>query len=305
MDIELKSVVATVESEIEESKEFPYGGFVAVASTPSLDRDGDKLERKEWIEPLPDHITIDIDHEMSVRGTVGSARPYFSEDGQLMIEARFASTTQAQETRTLVKEGHIRTVSVAFLTDKSKKSGEPRRELLNVGIVAIPSNRDAVILNSKEAAVVQTGVDHLRSMVKAAGGDAALIQAIHDAACHLGADCIEEMLEPVDNPQEEADENKSVDAAVEVKDAGQKPSDLTIEEFKASLDSIFQTTPHESPVESPVVEAAVESDPVVEDVVEDAAPADETADEAADAVALRARLMAMTVLADSVLADEN
>ena len=301
MNIELKSVVATVESEIAESEEFPFGGFVAVASTPSLDRDGDKLERTEWMEPLPDHITIDIDHEMSVRGTVGSARPYFSEDGQLMIEARFASTMQAQETRTLVREGHIRTVSVAFLTDKSKKSGEPRRELLNVGIVAIPSNRDAVILNSKEASAVQTGVDHLRSMVKAAGGDAALIQAIHDAACHLGADCIEEAMEPVDNPEEEQAE-KSVP---KVKSDLVSDS-ITIDEFKANLDSIFQqSAPLESPVESPVVEAAVESDPIVEDVVEDVAPAVETADDAADVVALRARIMEMSVLADSILANEN
>lgn len=301
MNIELKSVVATVESEIAESEEFPFGGFVAVASTPSLDRDGDKLERTEWMEPLPDHITIDIDHEMSVRGTVGSARPYFSEDGQLMIEARFASTMQAQETRTLVREGHIRTVSVAFLTDKSKKAGGPRRELLNVGIVAIPSNRDAVILNSKEASAVQTGVDHLRSMVKAAGGDAALIQAIHDAACHLGADCIEEAMEPVDNPEEEQAE-KSVP---KVKSDLVSDS-ITIDEFKANLDSIFQqTAPLESPVESPVVEAAVESDPIVEDVVEDVAPAVETADDAADVVALRARIMEMSVLADSILANEN
>jgi hypothetical protein len=46
---------------------------------------------------------------------------------------------------------HISSVSVAFMTDKSKKDGEQRRELLNAGIVAIPSNRDAVILASKAA----------------------------------------------------------------------------------------------------------------------------------------------------------
>jgi phage head maturation protease len=299
MNIELKAVVATVESEIEESEEFPFGGFVAVASTPSLDRDGDKLERDEWIEPLPDHITIDIDHEMSVRGTVGSARPYFNENGQLMIEARFASTTQAQETRTLVQEGHIRTVSVAFLTDKSKKSGEARRELLNVGIVAIPSNRDAVILDSKDAVrdAIETGTvtpAQIRSLLsgKAAGGDASLIQAIHDAACHLGAECcVMDELEPVDDPVEEAAE-KSVDAK-------SIPGDITIDEFRAALDSFFQTTPPESsPVESPVDEAAVEP-------VEVSAPAPDAADDAADAVAQRARLMAMSVLADSVLASEN
>ena len=35
------------------------------------------------------------------------------------------------------------------MTDKTKKSGEPRRELLNLGIVAVPSNREAIILDSK------------------------------------------------------------------------------------------------------------------------------------------------------------
>jgi len=315
MNIELKQVVATVESDIEESEEFPYGGFVAVASTPSVDRDGDKLESNEWITPLPDHITIDIDHEMSVRGTVGSARPYFSDDGQLMIEARFASTAQAQETRTLIREGHVRTVSVAFLTDKSKKSGEPRRELLNVGIVAIPSNREAMILSSKTAAIKDCqcwdgyervpgttpcapgscrkcdAASKMAALVTTkAGGDASLIQAIHDAACHLGAGCC-----AMDDPAEEAAE----ESAMKSVDAKAIPGDITIDEFKAALDSFFQTTPPDvSPVESPVEEAAVEP-------VEVSAPVLDAADDAADAVAQRARLMAMSVLADSVLASEN
>jgi hypothetical protein len=83
-------------------------------------------------------------------------------------------------------------------------------------------------------------------------------------------------------------------------DAKAIPGDITIDEFKAALDSFFQTTPPESsPVESPVEEAAVEP------VVEVPAPALDAADDAADAVAQRARLMAMSVLADSVLASEN
>lgn len=299
-DIELKSMSATVESEIGESDEFPNGGFTAVASTPSLDRDGDKLEHEEWITPLPDHITIDIDHEMSVRGTVGSARPYFDGDGRLMIEARFASTQQAQETRTLVREGHIRTVSVAFLTDKSKKSGEPRRELLNVGIVAIPSNRDAVIMGAKDAEFDSDALAPLRRMVKAAGGDASLVQAIHDAACHLGADCIESALEeatePKDDPSEESAE-KSVDVVVEHKFPALS-DDITIDDFKEALESFFVKP--EAPVESPVVEAAVEAE-----VVSVEAPVEAAADDSADLVAQRARLMAMSVLADSVLASEN
>jgi len=139
----------------ENDEEFgPHGGFRAVLSTPSLDRDGDRLLREEWIEPLPERLPLDIDHGMAVADTVGSFRPYFDGD-TLMMEATFASTPKAQEVRTLVREGHVRNVSVAFLTDKSRKSGEPRRELLNAGLVATPSNRDAVILASKAAHVLR------------------------------------------------------------------------------------------------------------------------------------------------------
>jgi hypothetical protein len=162
-----------------------------------------------------------------------------------MIEAKFASTPQAQETRTLIREGHIRTVSVAFLTDKSKKSGEPRRELLNVGIVAIPSNRDAVIVGSKDAS-------QLRQMVKAAGGDMALIQAIHDAACHLGADCVEEMVEPVDDPEEESREKSvevveaksadQLDIVVDVSEVGESADLASIDDFEAALESMFEVS---------------------------------------------------------------
>jgi hypothetical protein len=82
-------------------------------------------------------------------------------------------------------------------------------------------------------------------------------------------------------------------------DAKAIPGDITIDEFKAALDSFFQTTPPDvSPVESPVEEAAVEP-------AEVSAPVLDAADDAADAVAQRARLMAMSVLADSVLASEN
>jgi hypothetical protein len=126
----------------------PNGGFTAVLSTPSVDRDGDSLLRDEWID-LPEHCTLDMDHGMTVATTIGSFTPYWGDDGALMMRAAFSSIPRAQEARTLVKEKHVRDVSVAFMTDKTKKSGEPRRELLNAGIVGIGSNREAKILDSK------------------------------------------------------------------------------------------------------------------------------------------------------------
>jgi len=223
-DVERKSLDATIE-DIGDSPDKPFGGFTAIASTPSLDRDGDRLASDEWITPLPDHITIDSDHGMSVGTTIGSARPYFNEDGQLMIDASFSSIERAQEVRTLIREGHVRTVSVAFLTDRSKKDGTPRRELLNVGVVAIPSNRDAVILDAKGGtdSVSDAAVKFLQSVEAAAkagtsagSGDGALVQAIHDAASHLGASCIvvESVVEDQGDVSGEAEgANKSADDA--------------------------------------------------------------------------------------------
>ncbi|RAV17507.1 hypothetical protein DQP57_00335 [Mycobacterium colombiense] len=140
--------------EVAEKDYGPNGGFTAILSTPSEDRDGDELFQEEWKDFTFDRYPLDMDHGMSVAETVGSFTPYF--DGQkMMMDAYFSSIPRAQEVRTLVDEGHIRTVSVAFMVDKTKKSGEKKRELLNAGIVAIPSNRDAVILASKAASALK------------------------------------------------------------------------------------------------------------------------------------------------------
>ena len=199
--------VAQIESVEDDTKYGPHGGFTAVLSSPRRDRDGDIWPMEEWIQPLPDRITVDADHGMSVSTTIGSARPYFDDGGRLMIDASFSSIPRAQEVRTLVKEGHVGSVSVAALTDTSKKSGEQKRELLNAGVVAIPANPDAVILDAKESKRPGVTIDvtpvvdmealkaviaELKATVGATGGggDRALIQAIHDASVHLGASCV-------------------------------------------------------------------------------------------------------------------
>ena len=267
MEVFSKAIAAI--AGVDDDKFGPNGGFTAVLSSPSLDRDGDRLARDEWIEPLPDRLPLDIDHGMSVATTVGSFHPYW--DGEkMMMDAYFASTPKAQETRTLVREGHIPFVSVAFMTDKSKKSGEPRRELLNAGIVAIPSNRDAVILAAKAAEVVDTpetdapkkgifvdviprvDMEYLKNLLgeaKAAmpggGGDAALTQAIHDASVHLGASCTCTQCMYGDDDPTGADDgaNKSVEGNVDIKEItvsidGESQSFATVADAKAFFDGL-------------------------------------------------------------------
>lgn len=162
-----------------EADEFP-GGFEVILSAPTLDRDGDTLTPDGWELPLPEHITFDQDHGMTVATTVGSGTPRIDEEtGNLIVSGTYSSLPRAQEVRTLVNEGHIKTTSVAFMNKKVAKAGGGSRvvrELLNGAFVAIPSNREALVLSSKAGA-------------RNSKSDAAHIQTVHDAALALGAVC--------------------------------------------------------------------------------------------------------------------
>lgn len=146
MDVTTKAAdVRPVESD------HPHGEFDVILSTKARDRDGDELLPDEWKEPLPEHITFDSDHGMSVETTVGSGKPFINDDGQLQVRGTFASTPHAQNVRTLVNEGHIRSVSVSFMQRKSTKGAGVERELLNGAFVAVPANPEALVLSSKAA----------------------------------------------------------------------------------------------------------------------------------------------------------
>lgn len=154
-------------------EDFP-GSFEVILSTATKDRDGDELAPEDWKQPLPEHITFDVDHGMSVEKTVGSGVPSIDSEGRLVVTGTYSSLDNAQACRTLVKEGHIRTVSVAFRNEKVTKDGKAtsQRELLNGAFVAIPANAEAVVVSAKSAMVDS---DHLK--------------AAHDAIVSAGAAC--------------------------------------------------------------------------------------------------------------------
>lgn len=161
---------------------FP-GSFEVILSAQTKDRDGDTLLKDGWKLPLPEHITFDSDHGMTVEKTVGSGVPRIDEEtGNLIVSGTYSSLPRAQEVRTLVNEGHIRTTSVAFMTEKTQKDGATvtQRELLNGAFVAIPSNREALVLSSKG----------LKAGARNSKADAEKVQGIHDHAASLGADCV-------------------------------------------------------------------------------------------------------------------
>lgn len=180
---------AAAEIESDDDSDAPNGAFTAILSAPTLDRDGDVFATEEWKTPLPERITIDVDHKMSAEGTIGSAKPYFDDDGNLCVEGTFASTPLAQTIRTLVTEGHLSTMSVCCMSTKDE-DGNVTRELLNGAVVAIPSNREALILSSKAAATQDDLADGETDDETPAPRHDDMVQAIHDAAVALGAECV-------------------------------------------------------------------------------------------------------------------
>lgn len=147
------TVLAEIKSTTSLTKS-PFGSFDATLSVAVKDRDGEVVDGFAF-DPLPDHLTIDVDHAMTVEKTVASGRPVYDRDGTLKFSGTYASHPLAQMVRSLVDEGHIKTVSVAFMNavrEIDSKDGLPHvrtAELLNAGIVAIPANTSALITASK------------------------------------------------------------------------------------------------------------------------------------------------------------
>jgi prohead serine protease len=144
--------LASVKVPDDDSADVFPGTFHVILSTPELDRDGEAIESKAF-DPLPDHITFDVDHGMTTETTVGSGTPTYEDDGLLHVRGTWSSLQRAQDVRTLVREKHIRTTSVAYMfAQYEQKDGVPtvtKAELLNGAFVAIPSNRGAVVLSAK------------------------------------------------------------------------------------------------------------------------------------------------------------
>lgn len=185
-DIERKGI-CVLTADIKATKA-DTGGYDIVLSMPNVDRDGEIIDAKAF-EPLPSgRMPIDVDHGMTVLTTVGSGVPVYDGDVLKLSDFKFAGTPLGQEVQTLVDEGHISKMSVAFMDARREvdendgKAHVRKAELLNAAIVAIPSLREADIVLLAKSALAKVGA---RNSSK----DAASIQAIHDEACTLGADC--------------------------------------------------------------------------------------------------------------------
>jgi HK97 family phage prohead protease len=131
----------------------PTGEFEAILSAPTLDRDNEVIDTGAF-EPLPASVPVHAYHDF--RDPIGRGVPFY-DDGVLKLRGAFASTTRAQEIRTLVAEGVIASMSVGFMGAKTDEDDDGIRhitkaEILEGSFVSIPSNREAAVLAAKEYA---------------------------------------------------------------------------------------------------------------------------------------------------------
>lgn len=208
--------LATVEIGPDDAADGP-GSFSLILSTDALDRDGEVVESGAF-EPLPEHISMDVDHGMSVATTVGSGKPWYNPSGQLQVDGTFASTELGQSVRTLVREGHVRTASVAMIPTVKTKSADgagPTRitkaDLLNGAFTPVPSNTTARVLSAKSVA----DLADLKAGARHSAADMKAIQSMHDLAAGLGAICGDGSSEEGKHAHTSDADTKSVDSPLD------------------------------------------------------------------------------------------
>jgi HK97 family phage prohead protease len=214
---ESKGVVWTTAEVKAVSSDGP-GEFEAVISVPTIDRDGEVVAKGAF-NPLPGGVPIHVDHRMDSEGLVGTGRPYYAGD-ELRLKGTFAGTPRAQIIRQLVVEGHLGAMSVGFMDAKRVvKDGVPtitKAELLEVSFVTVPSNREALVVAAKDAAV-KRGARNSKQ-------DAERIQAAHDLFVDLGAAC------PLhdDDAEKSATDTDPDDKAAAPAAAEDRPADVNL-----------------------------------------------------------------------------
>ena len=135
------------------------GVFRFRASTSAVDRQNEVIDQNGWkIEDYKRNpVILDSHRYGSIDDILGRARRVEVGPEGLEVDVEFAPTGKGNMARELVEAGMLNTVSVGFRSLSRRpgaKAGEPMThtgmELLEVSMVAIPANREAVRLRGVE-----------------------------------------------------------------------------------------------------------------------------------------------------------
>jgi HK97 family phage prohead protease len=149
--------------------------FTFRASTSAVDRQGEVIDQAGWM--LDDYkrnpVILDSHRYGSIDDVLGRALRIETTPQGLEVDVEFAETERGQMARRMVEGGFLRTVSVGFrsLDRRPGGKGQPtthsKMELLEVSMVAIPANREAVRIRGVEDEAMDTTEKAGRRMSKA------------------------------------------------------------------------------------------------------------------------------------------
>lgn len=152
-----------------------------VASTPASDRYGDVVDQSWRLENYRANPVVQADHEYSVKETVGRGMVKI-EDGILMLGVeKWSRKASAQDLKADVDDGIIHAVSVGFRPGRSVARASLEKdhpyfsdqfgyvhydnELLEVSIVAIPANPEAIAVRSAPSLDIGAIADQVLAQV--------------------------------------------------------------------------------------------------------------------------------------------
>lgn len=126
------------------------GEILGIASTESFDRDGESIKQAGWdLSNFKQNPVLLVGHNYQ-EFPVGKATDIYVENGKLLFKAVFSESTQkAKEAYQLVKEGILSAFSVGFIPreyDNNDASIITKAELLEISLVPVPANPEAVVL---------------------------------------------------------------------------------------------------------------------------------------------------------------
>lgn len=124
--------------------------IVGIASTAKEDRQGESIKQEGWdLKNFKKNPVLLASHQYQ-EFPIGKVTNVRVQDGNLTFKAIFSEATQkAKEAYQLVQEGILNTFSVGFIPreyDAKNASIITKAELLEISLVAVPANPEAVVI---------------------------------------------------------------------------------------------------------------------------------------------------------------
>ncbi len=130
-----------------------------LASTSSVDRQGDSIDQSGW--ELDNFKTNPVGLWAHRYDELPVAKVVNIEVTKLGLEADFvfASHGKAQDVKKLVDDGVLNAVSVGFIPKERNGNIITRAELLEISIVPVPANQEAILLSKEISDLIKKDVE--------------------------------------------------------------------------------------------------------------------------------------------------